>query len=134
MDRRGFIGGSDCVKIMQGDWQELWEIKTNRRKPDDLSDNLAVQLGTFTERFNLEWFEKQQCLQNKKGRNPRNGTPTWNASQECYSEEKNVGGQAKTFPQAMPWRRHGNKRFEDALRTRTLTEYLKWNVQCEYEM
>ena len=59
MDRRGFIGGSDCVKIMQGEWQELWEVKTGRREPDDLSDNLAVQLGTFTEDFNLQWFEKQ---------------------------------------------------------------------------
>jgi len=83
MDRRGFIGGSDCVKIMQGDWQELWEIKTDRRKPDDLSDNLAVQLGTFTEDFNLQWFEKQyQCtlgkhqweIEQQIGRVPARGT------------------------------------------------------------
>ncbi len=66
MDRRGFIGGSDCVKIMQGEWQELWEVKTGRREPDDLSDNLPVQLGTFTEDFNLQWFEKQyQCTLGK---------------------------------------------------------------------
>ena len=64
MNRQGFIGGSDCVKIMQGEWQELWEIKTDRREPDDLSDNIAVQLGTFTEDFNLQWYEKQyKCTQ-----------------------------------------------------------------------
>ena len=27
MKRTGFIGGSDCVKIMNGQWYELWEIK-----------------------------------------------------------------------------------------------------------
>ena len=59
MKRTGFIGGSDCVKIMQGDWQTLWEIKTGRKEPEDLSDNIAVQLGSWTESFNLSWFEKQ---------------------------------------------------------------------------
>ncbi len=66
MNRKGFIGGSDCVKIMRGEWLELWEIKTGKRKSDDLSDNIAVQLGTFTESFNLQWFEKQyQCVLQK---------------------------------------------------------------------
>jgi hypothetical protein len=59
MERKGFIGGSDCVKIMQGKWQELWEIKTGKREPEDLYDNIAVQLGMLTEDFNLEWFERQ---------------------------------------------------------------------------
>lgn len=59
MNRKGFIGGSDCVKIMQGQWLELWQVKTGRSEPDDLSDNVAVQLGIWTENFNLRWFEKQ---------------------------------------------------------------------------
>ena len=59
MERTGFIGGSDCVKIMQGKWQELWEIKTGKRESEDLYDNIAVQLGILTEDFNLEWFERQ---------------------------------------------------------------------------
>ena len=59
MNRKGFIGGSDCVKIMNGDWYELWQVKTGRGEPDDLSDNLPVQLGVTTEDFNLSWFEKQ---------------------------------------------------------------------------
>ena len=59
MKRTGFIGGSDCVKIMQGDWLELWQIKTGRINPPDLSKNLAVQMGIHTEDFNLEWFENE---------------------------------------------------------------------------
>jgi len=59
MNRKGFIGGSDCVKIMNGDWYELWQIKTGRIESEDLSDNLPVQLGNTTEDFNLSWFERQ---------------------------------------------------------------------------
>jgi hypothetical protein len=59
MDRKGFIGGSDCTKIMRGDWLELWQIKTGRKESEDLSDNIAVQMGVHTEDFNLRWFERQ---------------------------------------------------------------------------
>ena len=59
MNRKGFIGGSDCVKIMQGNWLELWQIKTGRVESDDLSRNIAVQLGSWTEDFNLKWFEQE---------------------------------------------------------------------------
>jgi len=63
MQRQGFIGGSDCVKIMQGEWLDLWNVKTGRAQPDDLSDNIAVQLGIYTEDFNLKWFEKNyNCI------------------------------------------------------------------------
>ena len=58
MKRTGFIGGSDAVKIMNGEWLELWQVKTGRKQPEDLSDNLAVQLGIYTEDFNLAWFER----------------------------------------------------------------------------
>ncbi|RZD49899.1 MAG: hypothetical protein CXT67_09690 [Methanobacteriota archaeon] len=77
MERKGFIGGSDAVKIMRGDWQELWEVKTGRKEPDDLSQVLPVQLGILTEDFNLRWFEKQHDM--KVG-----------GQQAAYS--KNVGG------------------------------------------
>lgn len=59
MKRTGFIGGSDCVKIMQGNWLELWQIKTGRAESEDLSRNIAVQLGIWTENFNLQWFEQE---------------------------------------------------------------------------
>jgi len=60
MNRKGFIGGSDCVKIMQGDWLDLWQIKTGRKESDDLSRNLAVQMGVHTEDFHLRWFEQER--------------------------------------------------------------------------
>jgi len=44
---------------MQGDWLSLWAEKAGLKEPDDLSDNIAVQLGIHTESFNLKWFEKQ---------------------------------------------------------------------------
>jgi len=44
---------------MQGKWLELWNIKTGRTESEDLSDNIAVQLGILTEPFNLSWFEKR---------------------------------------------------------------------------
>ena len=59
MERKGFIGGSDMRRIMDGDWTSLWEEKTGKVEPVDLSDNLAVQLGTETEHFNKRWFAKQ---------------------------------------------------------------------------
>jgi hypothetical protein len=63
MNRKGFIGGSDCTRIMEGDWLKLWQIKTGRAEGDDLSNNIAVQLGIHTEGFNLGWFEKQHdCI------------------------------------------------------------------------
>ena len=60
MNRLGFIGGSDATRIMTGNWYDLWAEKTSRKEPDDLSDNLAVQLGTYTESFHIDWFCKQE--------------------------------------------------------------------------
>ena len=59
MERKNFIGGSDAVKIMNGEWYELWQIKMGFMPPDDLSTILAVQLGVHTEEFNLKWFEER---------------------------------------------------------------------------
>ena len=61
MNRLGFIGGSDATRIMTGNWYDLWAEKTGRKEPEDLSNNLAVQLGTYTESFHIDWF----CKENK---------------------------------------------------------------------
>ena len=58
-NRRTGIGGSDAKRIMAGDWFSLWEEKTGRAEGDDLSNILPVQMGSFTEPFNLFWFGKQ---------------------------------------------------------------------------
>lgn len=63
IDRCKGIGGSDAHKIMTTDWIELWEEKTRRLPPVDLSDKLNVQLGIHTEVFNGIWFTKQTGIE-----------------------------------------------------------------------
>lgn len=57
--RSKYIGGSDALAIVTGDWPKLWAVKTGRAEPDDLSNNLAVIMGQFTEPLNIAWFKKQ---------------------------------------------------------------------------
>ena len=60
-NRRSFIGGSDA-RIIMGDNEtallRLWREKRGEVEPEDLSDNLIVQLGTVTEDLNRCWFER----------------------------------------------------------------------------
>ena len=91
MERKGFIGGSDCVRIMNGHWLTLRHIKTGRSEPEDLSRNIAVQMGIHTEDFNLHWFEHehncsltglQRSFRKKIGTVPAQGTvdATWDCA------------------------------------------------------
>lgn len=60
--RKNFIGGSDANIIMSGDADKLirlWREKRGEAEPEDLSDILAVQMGSYTEPFNVAWWEKQ---------------------------------------------------------------------------
>jgi predicted phage-related endonuclease len=60
MDRRYFIGGSDARVIMgddEGALIRLWREKRGEVEPEDLSDNLIVQLGLATEDLNRRWYE-----------------------------------------------------------------------------
>ena len=59
--RRSFIGGSDARIIMGSDESaliRLWREKRGEVEPEDLSDNLIVQLGTVTEDLNRRWYER----------------------------------------------------------------------------
>jgi predicted phage-related endonuclease len=60
-DRRSFIGGSDA-RILMGDDEaaliRLWREKRGEIGPEDLSDNLVVQLGAATEDLNRTWYER----------------------------------------------------------------------------
>jgi hypothetical protein len=59
--RRSFIGGSDARIIMGNDEAaliRLWREKRGEVGPEDLSDNLIVQLGTATEELNRTWYER----------------------------------------------------------------------------
>ena len=60
-NRRSFIGGSDAHVIMGSDEEallRLWREKRGEVEPEDLSDNLIVQLGVVTESLNRAWFER----------------------------------------------------------------------------
>ena len=59
--RREFIGGSDARIIMGTDEPRLlrlWREKRGEQEPEDLSNNLIVQLGTTTEDLNRRWYER----------------------------------------------------------------------------
>jgi hypothetical protein len=60
-DRRTFIGGSDA-RIIMGDDEahlvRLWLEKRGEAEPENLSDNLIVQLGSATEDLNRRWYER----------------------------------------------------------------------------
>lgn len=60
--RRQGIGGSDANIIMSGDADRilrLWREKRGEIEPEDLSNVLPVRMGSFTEAFNIQWFEEQ---------------------------------------------------------------------------
>jgi putative phage-type endonuclease len=59
--RRTFIGGSDARVIMgnnEAALLRLWQEKRGESEPEDLSDNLIVQLGVVTEDLNRHWYER----------------------------------------------------------------------------
>ena len=59
--RRSFIGGSDARIIMGTDETalvRLWREKRGEAEPEDLSNNLIVQLGVATEELNRIWYER----------------------------------------------------------------------------
>ena len=53
--KEDFIRGSDMVSLMRGNWQDLYQIKKGLVGRDDLSKQFNVQLGTFTETFNMDF-------------------------------------------------------------------------------
>jgi predicted phage-related endonuclease len=61
LDRRSLIGGSDARILMGNDEAaliRLWREKRGEVGPQDLSDNLVVQLGAATEELNRTWYER----------------------------------------------------------------------------
>ena len=59
--RRTFIGGSDARIIMGDDVARLirlWREKRGEVEPQDLSQDLIVQLGSITEELNRVWYER----------------------------------------------------------------------------
>src|SRR6516165_6731120 len=73
LNRRNFIGGSDARIIMGSDeapLTRLWQEKRGEVEPEDLSNNLIVQLGVVTEPLNRNWYERNtgqtvECVQRR---------------------------------------------------------------------
>jgi hypothetical protein len=65
-DRIGYIGSTDAKRILDGQWLELWEEKTGRRKPEDLSHVFRVQLGIHTEDFHAKWLHIHSDFKNRR--------------------------------------------------------------------
>lgn len=60
-DRRHSIGGSDANIIFSGDDSRiiaLWREKRGEVQPEDLTSLLPVMLGSWTEPFNRQWYER----------------------------------------------------------------------------
>lgn len=57
--RRKYVQAGDADRIMRGLWREVWREKMGLAEGDDLSGELRVQMGLFTEPFNLAWCQKQ---------------------------------------------------------------------------
>ncbi|MEG3154939.1 YqaJ viral recombinase family protein [Sphingomonas sp. RB1R13] len=55
------LGGSDANTLLSGDADRilrLWQLKRQEIPEEDLSDRLQVALGSWTEPFNRQWYEK----------------------------------------------------------------------------
>jgi hypothetical protein len=57
--RRGYVCAGDAKPIMEGNWNHLWRIKHGLAQEEDISDKLAVNMGSYTEPFNLAYCEQQ---------------------------------------------------------------------------
>jgi YqaJ-like viral recombinase domain len=57
--RQNYITASDAKHIMEGNWVALYREKKGLSEPENLDDLLRVQMGSFTEPFNLWWYMKQ---------------------------------------------------------------------------
>jgi len=58
-DRTTFVGGTDAMRIMHGDWLSLYKEKVGIQPPQDMSRRFPVQLGIYTEPFHREWLAWQ---------------------------------------------------------------------------
>ena len=101
--REGKLTASRVAALVSGDKEKilnLWkELVGTEYDKEDLSDNWAVQLGSFTEPFNLEWFTRKHGPISRVGEVVvhANGwaaatLDAWSNDYGCPVEAKHVGG------------------------------------------
>jgi len=61
-ERPNGIGGTDAMKLVQGNWIDLYDLKVGNTEQDDLSNVLPVHMGNATENLNRSWFSKEMGL------------------------------------------------------------------------
>lgn len=98
--RKDAIGGSDANIIMGGDEKKLlrlWREKRGEVEGEDLSDVLAVQMGSFTEPLNIAWFEKNTGLGVETSNLPRcdQGRDFMRCTLDGWVPERNAVFEAK---------------------------------------
>lgn len=127
--RMGFIGGTDMMTIMDGDWEHLWRIKTGRAAPDDLSNVFPVQLGIATEEFNMSLVEDATLPMDRQ----HSASLTWNnvplkATLDGYRQRLDgagVGAECKhTFER--------NTLDNQLQRYMPQLQFYMWVADCEY--
>lgn len=118
--RRQGIGGSDANIILGGNEEEilrLWREKRGEIPHQDLSDDLAVMMGCYTEPFNIAWFTKRTGLEvgvPRRLAHPeipymRANLDGWVHEEDVPIEAKHVGGFQKwseVLAQYMPQLTH----------------------------
>jgi len=57
--RRGYVMAGDAKAIMEGEWNHLWRVKRGLAQEEDIGDKLLVNMGSYTEPFNLAYYEEQ---------------------------------------------------------------------------
>jgi predicted phage-related endonuclease len=105
LSRRGFIGGSDARIIMGTDEAaliRLWREKRGEVAPEDLSDNLIVQLGNATEDLNRSWYERNagRHVRDVQRRVEHSAIPWMAATLDGIVEETEAVFEAKFM---LPW-------------------------------
>ena len=105
IDRRAFIGGSDARVIMgddEADLVRLWREKRGEVEPEDLSDNLIVQLGTVTEDLNRRWYERNTGTSSKtsSGGSSIRSSAGWQRRWTVWSKQTGAVFEAKFM---LPW-------------------------------
>lgn len=104
--RKAYINASEAPTICGGDAEKrhrLWMEKTGQAEPEDLSGVLPVQMGSYTEPFNVAWFEqttgmkvtgRQDVLRNDWLRATLDGKVEYNGVPAVW-EAKHIGAFSK---------------------------------------
>lgn len=108
--KRGEIGASDIPTIVNGTAEQLnakWRKLVGLDEPDDLSENWAVQQGTYMEPFILDWHERKLGYQlGERGEVLRHPALDYvTCTLDCYDNVRNVVIDAKCTAWSIDWAR-----------------------------